>query len=355
MPSAPLIRKQILQALNLHIIPWLQSSRLTQFLAEPPYNFGDITHWPLQKKPLPENAVSPVEIITDWPRSYVLATHLQYLGFIYGGASDERTGITQAMAARLKENGCTVPPGVIAYRLIAPATFYVPSLVPRHNGEHPYDETELTAYGPLRMLSFEFNTHELFLRLYEQDRGGTHLLHIPLSPFPGMLRQYVEHLRLREWDSAQMTLLKLAQGLGDYLPQTQLSIGNSCWLPLSAEAEALNAAPSEKNAQLCREAIDYIHLHLHAPLTLQQLAQVCGVNSAYLNRVFQCTIGITLMRYVTRSRINAAKLMLTKGDERISDIAHLLGFSSSNSFSLVFLRHVGVGPREYRKSYRQED
>lgn len=354
MPFAPQIRKQIVQALGLHILPSLQNGKVTQFVALPPYNFTQIQHWPLQKKPLQDSVASPVDQIINWPRSYVLASHLQYLGFIYGGASDERAGVTNAMAARLKEGGHSVPPGVTAYRLVAPATFYVPSLVPRHNGQHPHDESELAQYGPLRMLSLEFNSRELFIRLYEQDRGGTHPLHIPLSPFPGMLRQYVEHLQCQQANQAQAMLLRLMQNLSDYLPRTQLSIGNSCWLPLNAESEAIQAASSETAACLCREAIDYIHLHLHSPFTLQELAQVCGVNSAYLNRVFQRTMGITLMRYATQSRINAAKLMLVEGDERINDIAHLLGFSSPNSFSLVFLRQVGLSPREYRKAHRKK-
>jgi AraC-like DNA-binding protein len=354
MPFAPQIRKQIVQAINLHILPLLRNKKITQFLAQPPYDFNQIEHWPLQKKPLQDSTTSPIDQIIYWPRSYVLASHLQHLGFVYSGASDERVGITNAMAAKLKAEGQAVPPGVIAYRLLAPATFYVPSLVPRHNGQHPYDESELARFGPVRMLSLEFNSRELFIRLYEQDRGGTHPLHIPLSPFPGMLRQYVEQLQFRQINQAQVTLMRLMQNLGDYLPRTQLNIGNSCWLPLSAETEAIEAASSETAAHLCREAIDYIHLHLHSPFTLQELAHVCGVNSAYLNRVFQRTLGITLMRYVTQSRINAAKLMLVEGDERISDIAHLLGFSSSNSFSMVFLRQVGIGPRDYRKTHRKK-
>ncbi len=354
MPFAPQIRKQIVQALDLHIIPSLQNGRVTQFAAVPPYNFAQIPHWPLQKKLLQDSATSPVDQITQWPRSYVLASHLQYLGFIYGGASDERAGVTNAMAAGLKQEGHVLPSGVTAYRLVAPAAFYVPSLVPRHDGQHPHDESELAQYGQRRMLSLEFNARELFIRLYEQDRGGTHPLHIPLTPFPGMLRQYVEYLQLKEENQAQAMLLRLMQNLSDYLPRTQLSIGNSCWLPLRAETEAIQATASEKQARLCREAIDYIHLHLHSPFSLQELARVCGVNSAYLNRVFQRTLGTTLMRYATQSRISAAKLMLVEGDERINDIAHLLGFSSPNSFSLVFLRQVGLSPREYRKTHRKK-
>ena len=57
------------------------------------------------------------------------------------------------------------------------------------------------------------------------------------------------------------------------------------------------------------------------------------------------------MRYVTIQRINAAKGLLMQTNERISDVAILVGFATSASFCNVFRKHTGLTPNEYRRRH----
>lgn len=349
MPSAPQIRKLILLKLDQFILPALQTQAIIQILAEPPFDFSPAPHWTLQEKPLQRRESSPLDMMVRWPESFVLSTKFDYLGFIYGGASEERAGITADLARQLKIKA----PGVTSYRLIAPAVFYAPSGIPRHDGQHPFDESERRSYGPLRIMSFEFTPNEMFLHMFEEESDVTqHSLHIPDPDYQRIIHDYANELRAGRQAPAQLKLIEFMNRLRHYLRSHRTNVGNSCWLNFSEEAISIDPSAGAKDIQLCYKVIEYIYLHLHTALTLTVLAQVGRVNPAHLNRIFTRTVGMTLMRYVTECRISAAKHILIDSDERIGDIAKLLGFSSSNCFSVVFRRHAGISARDYRLQYR---
>ena len=48
------------------------------------------------------------------------------------------------------------------------------------------------------------------------------------------------------------------------------------------------------------------------------------------------TVGITPAEYINLQKISYAKKMLSNGKSNITDLAYMLGFSSSNYFSSVF-------------------
>lgn len=58
--------------------------------------------------------------------------------------------------------------------------------------------------------------------------------------------------------------------------------------------------------------------------------------------------GLSLGALVTSFRVNEAKGRLRLTDDRISEVAHRVGFDDSNYFSRVFSRAVGMSPRAFR-------
>lgn len=345
MPSAPQIRKQMLGALDEFIIPALRSQIVPQVLAGPPFDFSSVPHWTIREKPLPDRKANPLNVVLRWQKENLLARRMSQIAFVYTGSSDERVGITRQMAKKLKNTGQPVPAGVTAFHLTAPAAFYVPANIP-HSG--PAQQEALPASAPLRMLVLQFTEHELLLRLFEADKGGTHHLNIVDPSFIQMEHSYVQMLAQSDYESSHRQLLALMSRLGDYLKSHRVAVSNSAW-PVFKEQIFTNPSASPRSTLLCYKAIDYIQFHLHTPLRGSDLAQVCGVSYMHLNRVLREVTGLTVMRFVTKIRIEAAKLMLADNNERIGDIARLVGFSSAQSFSVVFARHVGLHPREYRR------
>lgn len=94
---------------------------------------------------------------------------------------------------------------------------------------------------------------------------------------------------------------------------------------------------------------DYVHSHLSSNLTLAALSDVVNYNSAYVSRVFKQASGINLSSYITTCRVNAAKELLQTTQDSISSIAEKVGFDTSQYFSMVFQKQVGLSPSKFRE------
>lgn len=80
---------------------------------------------------------------------------------------------------------------------------------------------------------------------------------------------------------------------------------------------------------------------------MEELAERLEVSAAHLGRVFTKKIGISPGKYITRVRIEYAKLLLRDPDTTISYVAEASGFANANYFAKVFRRETGMSPSEY--------
>ena len=99
------------------------------------------------------------------------------------------------------------------------------------------------------------------------------------------------------------------------------------------------------SAQL-QQTIDYIHTHLDRELSIEQIAQVIHISPTYFASLFKRTTGISPHQYVIRQRVKRAKVMLTKTELTIADIALQVGFSSQSHLTQQFKRFTGMTPKQ---------
>ncbi len=99
-----------------------------------------------------------------------------------------------------------------------------------------------------------------------------------------------------------------------------------------------------------QQAIDYIHTHLDRDLSLAELASVVNISPTYFASLFKCATGISPHQYVIGQRVERAKLMLSKTDLAIADIALQVGFSSQSHLTQQFKRLTGMTPKQVRAS-----
>jgi signal transduction histidine kinase/DNA-binding LacI/PurR family transcriptional regulator/AraC-like DNA-binding protein len=101
--------------------------------------------------------------------------------------------------------------------------------------------------------------------------------------------------------------------------------------------------------RVVRKAIVYIHEHYMEPISLGDAAQHVSMSKEYLARCFRHEMGITLVTYLNRYRVDQAKALLEKGGCNLTEIALETGFSSSGYFSRVFRQEVGMSPTAYQR------
>lgn len=100
-----------------------------------------------------------------------------------------------------------------------------------------------------------------------------------------------------------------------------------------------------------RNVINYIHLHLEAPLSLAELAEQIHRNPKYLSSTFKREVGIGVNEYINSARIQQSLTLLRNTDYVVSHIAMLVGFNDANYFTKVFVKEMGCTPTQYRTEY----
>lgn len=99
--------------------------------------------------------------------------------------------------------------------------------------------------------------------------------------------------------------------------------------------------------ELIQRTIDYIDNNITEKITAEELSKIAGFSTYHYYRVFQSFIGIPVMEYVTRRKLQYALYELTKG-EKIIDIALNYGFETHAGFTKAFKKCFGYAPKFYR-------
>lgn len=112
-------------------------------------------------------------------------------------------------------------------------------------------------------------------------------------------------------------------------------------------------AMSKATSGYCRKAIEYIRKNFAKPLTVDEIAEECVINKAYLSRVFKKETNKTLVEFLNIIRCNEAKKLINQGIS-IKESAFSCGFDNLSYFSRTYKKYMGYMPsEEKRKSLSQ--
>ncbi len=98
------------------------------------------------------------------------------------------------------------------------------------------------------------------------------------------------------------------------------------------------------------KAKNFIGTHLNKPYELTDIASELKVSKVYLSKKFNAEVGMSVMRYARKKRIETAANMLKYSNESISNIANYLCFQSQSHFGAAFKEIMGTTPQKYRES-----
>ncbi|KAB2715202.1 helix-turn-helix domain-containing protein [Brucella intermedia] len=97
----------------------------------------------------------------------------------------------------------------------------------------------------------------------------------------------------------------------------------------------------------------HIHKHYHAPLRMEELAEIAFLSISGLHRLFQRHTQMSVSEYVIALRIGESCSRLSGTNQPIQHIAAEVGYASLANFNRQFRRLRGMSPREYRMSFRR--
>ena len=96
---------------------------------------------------------------------------------------------------------------------------------------------------------------------------------------------------------------------------------------------------------------DYIDRNYKKDISAKDVAGILGYSDVYFSRVFKQLFDDNFINYLTKIRIDRAKLLLKDVSFNIKEVGKSVGYADSNYFTKVFKRSVGMSPSEYRSKH----
>ena len=96
---------------------------------------------------------------------------------------------------------------------------------------------------------------------------------------------------------------------------------------------------------------DYIDRNYKKDISAKDVAGILGYSDVYFSKVFKQLFDDNFINYLTKIRIDRAKVLLKDVSFNIKEIGKSVGYADSNYFTKVFKRSIGISPSEYRSKH----
>jgi len=119
---------------------------------------------------------------------------------------------------------------------------------------------------------------------------------------------------------------------------------------LQAEARIALLADPAKHAPEhgLAAAVQYATSHLHASPTVGDLADVACMSESTFYRYFRHEFGMTPLQFLTKARMERARVLLRDDAMTVTETSAAVGFRSVSHFIQAFKDHVGQTPKQYQ-------
>lgn len=115
----------------------------------------------------------------------------------------------------------------------------------------------------------------------------------------------------------------------------------------SAKSTRLSQS-SKMSDYYIQEAIHYMEQNFQNNISIEEIAEICGINRSYLGKIFRNSVGRSPQEFLMNYRMVKATELLKLTTLSIADIGNAVGYSNPLHFSRAFKNVYGVSPREWR-------
>ena len=99
-----------------------------------------------------------------------------------------------------------------------------------------------------------------------------------------------------------------------------------------------------------KTAIEFIDANFERSIGLADIACVSLLSATRMSHLFREQMGMTVVSYVTKVRVDHAKRLLLTTDRTCARICYDVGFKDQSFFSRTFKKLVGLTPLKFRES-----
>jgi transcriptional regulator GlxA family with amidase domain len=102
-----------------------------------------------------------------------------------------------------------------------------------------------------------------------------------------------------------------------------------------------------------KDAQNYIESNIESKITIDALAQMVALGRRSFERRFKHATNNSVLEYIQRVKIEAAKRRLETGRKNINEVMYDVGYTDIKAFRDLFKKISGLTPIEYRNKYNK--
>jgi transcriptional regulator GlxA family with amidase domain len=110
----------------------------------------------------------------------------------------------------------------------------------------------------------------------------------------------------------------------------------------------------EHEDESIKKAQDFIENNFQNKITVDQLATMFALSRRNLERRFKKATANTVIEYIQRVKIEAAKKNLETARKNINEVMYEVGYNDTKAFRTTFKKITGLSPIQYRNKYSRD-
>ena len=100
-----------------------------------------------------------------------------------------------------------------------------------------------------------------------------------------------------------------------------------------------------------KEAMSYIDFNYSRDVSVEEIADACGLNRSYFGKLFKETLGQSPQQYLIQYRMTKASELLKATRISIAEVGRSVGYENQLHFSRAFKNVFGLSPSQYRAKH----
>lgn len=121
----------------------------------------------------------------------------------------------------------------------------------------------------------------------------------------------------------------------------------------SQSAFAMFKGQKEHKDEAVKAAQEYIESNIEEKMTVEELADRVAVGRRSFERRFKQATGNSVLEYMQRVKIEAAKRSFETSRKNINEVMYDVGYTDTKAFRTTFKKITGLTPLEYRNKYNK--
>ncbi len=105
---------------------------------------------------------------------------------------------------------------------------------------------------------------------------------------------------------------------------------------------------------IIKQAQQYIEVNFRERITVDELASILTIGRRNLERRFKKATSNTVVEYMQRVKVEAAKMSLESSRENVNEVMYNVGYTDPKAFRITFKKITGLSPLQYRNKYNRE-